>query len=79
MVCRKSIWTGCAHPACGHMHKGACWKKAHSADAKIRAKLKKKRSQPEIALGDKAETRRVKAKRRPRQPIFEEGEGEEEE
>jgi hypothetical protein len=52
------------------MHTGNCRKKAHSNDAKIRARLKRKRVQPEIASGERVETRRVKVPRRPRQPIF---------
>ena len=49
MWCRKSIFTGCGHKNCGHMHQGDCWLKCHSRDEKIRAKLKKKRVQPVVA------------------------------
>ena len=59
---------------CWDWKQGKCWKKAHSNDPKIRAKLKKKRVQPTLASGDKVATRRVTKKRRQRQPAFEEGE-----
>ena len=81
MWCRGKIWTGCGHAACGHMHTGDCWAKCHSSDPKIRAKLKRKRMQPEIAHGESAGARRVRPRPgmpRPRQPRFEEAEGEEE-
>ena len=69
MWCRREITTGCGHPDCGHMHDGNCWKKAHSNDPKIRAKLKRKRVQPEVKP---QETKRVKKRRR--RVVFEEDE-----
>ena len=68
IFCCGLITTGCSHPMCGHMHRGNCWKKAHSNDAKVRAKLKKKRVQPEIAGGARPITTRLKTKHTRRRP-----------
>ena len=60
MWCRTVIRTGCGNAACGHVHKGKCWKYAHSNDTKIRMKLKRKRVQPSLPNGEKVEVRRRK-------------------
>ena len=51
-VCRKPIATGCGNPACGHVHKGDCWMKWHTAVGKQRFSFKKKRRQPVIDLAN---------------------------
>jgi hypothetical protein len=50
LVCRRDIVTGCANPACGHLHDGECWAKWHSKDPTIdRSAFKTKKKQPVVA------------------------------